>query len=54
MSHDFTGTKPVVAIGRCFVASRPFALPRLRQSLAALGSGYGLNDSAKKRCLDFK
>jgi hypothetical protein len=44
MSHDFTNTKPVVARGRCFVASRSFASPRLRQSRAALGFGYGLNE----------
>jgi hypothetical protein len=44
MSHDSTGTRRVVAIGCCFVASRTFASPRLRQSRAALGFGYGLNE----------
>ena len=32
-------------------ASSPFASPRLRQSLAALGSGYGLNEKPKTESL---
>ena len=32
--------------GRDFVAALEIAAPRLRQSLTALGSGYGLNEGA--------